>query len=180
MNNVIAFALVIFLFVSGFMIIGVNICDNVNRRIEKQDLNLAGRAVAEYAGYDSEGQIVVDEKSYISDLRNILSEQIVGCIFVYENCIRGFDCNGACVAEISTENLGEASVISAVNNVLYELIATDSELESINIACSDDYIKSKLFNSLNGVSVFSVTCMQRNGNYTHNVVGYCIFSRVNI
>ena len=85
MNNVIAFALVIFLFVSGFMIIGVNICDNVNRRIEKQDLNLAGRAVAEYTGYDSEGQIVVDEKSYISDLRNILSEQIVGCIFVYEN-----------------------------------------------------------------------------------------------
>lgn len=180
MNNLIAFMLVFFLFVSGFMMVGVNICDNVNRRINKQELNLAGRVITEYAGYDDSGRIVINEEAYIRELSDMISEQIVGGIFVYENNIRGVDNKGRCIADLSTENLTETNVVSAINNILYELTAYDSGLESINIACSDDYIKSKLFSSIEGVSVFSVTCTQRNGNYTYNVVGYCIFPLVNI
>lgn len=180
MNNFIAFLLAIFLFVFSFVTVGVNVCDNVNRRINKQELNLVGRVVAEYAGYDKDGKIVVEEELYIKDIRNMLSEELIGCIFVYDNNIKGFDDNGSCIAEISTRAMSETNVVSAVNNVLYELVDCDSELESIKIACSEDYIKKRLFNSIEGVSVFSVTCTKRNENYTYNVVGYCIFPHKNI
>lgn len=180
MNQLIAFVLAIFLFVSGFTIVATNICDNVNRRVDKQNLNLAGKSVAGHCAYNEEGTLVINEGEYIEDIQKIISDKITGCIFVYGENIRGVDSTGKCVADIPTAGLGEENVISCVNNVLYELIELSSSLENINIACSNDYIRNTLFNNLEEVTVFTITCSERNGEYTYNVVGYCIFSHINI
>lgn len=180
MNHVVAFVLAIFLFVSGFIMVSVRVCDNVNRRIDKQNMNLAGKVVTEYARYNEDYGVCIDEAGFVNELKNLMSNKITGCIFVYERNIKGVNSHGEIVADISTEEMKEKNIITAVNSILYELIDYNGPLVNINVACSDEYIKNKLFNGIQGVTVFAVTCRERNGQYTYNVVGYCILSHINI
>lgn len=180
MHHAIAFILIIFLFVSGFVMVSVRVCDNVNRRIDKQNINLAGKIVTEYASYDADMNVCVDEGRYIRELQSLISDKITGGIFVYEKNIRGVDSSGKIVADISTAGMTEKAVVTVVNNILYELIEFSEPLVNINVACSDEYIKNKIFNNIQGVTVFTVTYEERNGEYTYNVVGYCIFPHINI
>ena len=173
MNQLIAFMLVTFLFVSSFLSIGMKINNNIDRRSEKQHINLVGKSIIEYVSYDDEGY-VINESDYMTALYKLTAGTLVGGIFVYENQVKAMDYNGKCMASISTTNMTESSVISVVNNVLYELLKKEYKLSNINIAESNDYIKGQLFNNLYGITVFVITCLEKKGEPTYNVAGYRI------
>lgn len=171
MNDIAAFFVVLFLFISGFVSVSTRICDNVNRRIDKQNINLAGKAIAEYAE-NYEDDIIINESEYMSDLVTLTKNAVVGGIFVYDNNIKGIDSKGNCFINISTKTMAEDNIILLINNIMYELIPQDSPLAAINIANAEEYVRSYMFNNIEGTTAFVITSQERNGEYTYNVAGY--------
>lgn len=169
MQQLYAFFISLFLFISLFVSSVGSITGRQNYRNAKRNLNLTGRGIINFTYFDSNGNLTVDEEGFLNDIATLnYSGDILGAIFYYNNqiCVQKENRGEFVRQRFSAEKMSEENKINTINQMLYFILSDKYNLKAgdsfeINIASdqNNDYIAEELFNKLEENTVF--------------VVGYC-------